>query len=47
MEGGVAPAPARPRAADQLLVPVSCEYLPIVGPKLFGDTLEKLKTPRT
>ena len=30
-------------AADQLLVPVSCEYLPIVGLKLFGDTLEKLR----
>jgi chromosome partitioning protein len=30
-------------AADQLLVPVSCEYLPIVGLKLFGDTLAKLK----
>jgi len=30
-------------AADHLLVPVSCEYLPIVGLKLFGDTLEKLR----
>jgi chromosome partitioning protein len=31
-------------AADHLVVPVSCEYLPIVGLKLFGDTLEKLRS---
>jgi chromosome partitioning protein len=30
-------------AADHLLVPVSCEYLPIVGLKLFGDTLARLR----
>ncbi|HEY3352530.1 MAG TPA: ParA family protein [Polyangia bacterium] len=31
-------------AADHLIVPVSCEYLPIVGLKLFSDTLAKLRT---
>lgn len=30
-------------AADQLLVPVSCEYLPILGLKLFDDTLQRLR----
>jgi chromosome partitioning protein len=30
-------------AADRLLVPVSCEYLPIVGLKLFNDTLEQIR----
>jgi chromosome partitioning protein len=31
-------------AAEQLVVPVSCEYLPIVGLKLFSDTLAKLRS---
>src|SRR5262245_49402675 len=31
-------------AADHLLVPVSCEYLPILGLKLFGDALGRLRT---
>src|SRR5215813_3651519 len=30
-------------AADHLLVPVSCEYLPILGLKLFGDALSRLR----
>ena len=30
-------------AAHQLLVPVCCEYLPIVGLKLFNDTLQRLR----
>src|SRR5262249_60881346 len=30
-------------AADHLLVPVSCEYLPILGLKLFGDALGRLR----
>jgi chromosome partitioning protein len=30
-------------AADRILVPVSCEYLPILGLKLFGDTLEQIR----
>jgi chromosome partitioning protein len=30
-------------AADRLLVPVSCEYLPILGLKLFSDTLEQIR----
>jgi chromosome partitioning protein len=30
-------------AADRLLVPVSCEYLPILGLKLFNDTLEQIR----
>ena len=31
-------------AADQVLVPVSCEYLPILGLKLFNDTLTRIRT---
>lgn len=30
-------------AADRLVVPVSCEYLPIVGLKLFNDTIEQIR----
>lgn len=30
-------------AADRLLIPVSCEYLPIVGLKLFNDTLDQIR----
>jgi chromosome partitioning protein len=30
-------------AAHHLLIPVSCEYLPIVGLKLFNDTLEQIR----
>ena len=30
-------------ASTRLLVPVSCEYLPILGLKLFGDTLEQIR----
>jgi chromosome partitioning protein len=30
-------------AADRLLIPVSCEYLPIVGLKLFNDTIEEIR----
>jgi chromosome partitioning protein len=30
-------------AAEKLVVPVSCEYLPILGLKLFGDTLEQIR----
>jgi len=29
--------------AERLLIPVSCEYLPILGLKLFGDTLEQIR----
>jgi chromosome partitioning protein len=31
-------------AADHLIVPVSCEYLPILGLKLFTETLERIRT---
>src|SRR5215471_4870595 len=31
-------------AADHVLVPVSCEYLPILGLKLFNDTLVRIRT---
>ncbi len=31
-------------AADHVLVPVSCEYLPILGLKLFNDTLTRIRT---
>jgi chromosome partitioning protein len=31
-------------AAEHLLVPVSCEYLPILGLKLFSQTLERMRT---
>ena len=30
-------------AAEKLLVPVSCEYLPMLGLKLLGETLERLR----
>lgn len=30
-------------AADHVLVPVTCEYLPILGLKLFGEMLEKVR----
>jgi chromosome partitioning protein len=30
-------------ASDQVLVPVSCEYLPILGLKLFTETLAKIR----
>jgi chromosome partitioning protein len=30
-------------AADHVLVPVSCEYLPILGLKLFTDTLSRIR----
>jgi chromosome partitioning protein len=30
-------------AADHLVVPVSCEYLPILGLKLFTETLERIR----
>ncbi len=30
-------------AADHVLVPVSCEYLPILGLKLFGETLARIR----
>ncbi|MBL8601492.1 MAG: ParA family protein [Myxococcales bacterium] len=30
-------------AADTLLVPVSCEYLPMLGLKLLGETVERLR----
>jgi chromosome partitioning protein len=30
-------------AADKLVVPVSCEYLPMLGLKLLGETLERLR----
>src|SRR5579883_423292 len=31
-------------AATHVLVPVSCEYLPILGLKLFGETLAKIRS---
>lgn len=31
-------------AAHHVLVPVSCEYLPILGLKLFNDTLTRIRT---
>lgn len=31
-------------AADHLVVPVSCEYLPILGLKLFTETLDRIRT---
>jgi chromosome partitioning protein len=31
-------------ASDWVLVPVSCEYLPILGLKLFNDTLARIRT---
>ena len=31
-------------AADSLLVPVSCEYLPILGLKLFSDALARIRS---
>ena len=31
-------------AAEHLLVPVSCEYLPILGLKLFNETLTRIRT---
>ena len=31
-------------AAEHLIVPVSCEYLPILGLKLFTETLERIRT---
>jgi chromosome partitioning protein len=30
-------------AAEQVLVPVSCEYLPILGLKLFNETLARIR----
>jgi chromosome partitioning protein len=30
-------------AAEHLIVPVSCEYLPILGLKLFTETLERIR----
>ncbi|MBI4512101.1 MAG: ParA family protein [Deltaproteobacteria bacterium] len=30
-------------AADHVLIPVSCEYLPILGLKLFNDTLTRIR----
>jgi chromosome partitioning protein len=30
-------------AAEHVLVPVSCEYLPMLGLKLLGDTLAKVR----
>lgn len=30
-------------AADHIVVPVSCEYLPILGLKLFNDTLGRIR----
>ena len=30
-------------AAEHILVPVSCEYLPILGLKLFGETLARIR----
>lgn len=30
-------------AADHVLVPVTCEYLPILGLKMFGETLAKIR----
>src|SRR5581483_7205705 len=31
-------------AAEHMVVPVSCEYLPILGLKLFTETLERIRT---
>lgn len=31
-------------ASDWVLVPVSCEYLPVLGLKLFTETLNKIRT---
>jgi chromosome partitioning protein len=31
-------------AADHVLVPVSCEYLPLLGLKLFNDTLARVRS---
>jgi chromosome partitioning protein len=31
-------------AAEHIVVPVSCEYLPILGLKLFNDTLARVRT---
>jgi len=31
-------------AAQKILVPVSCEYLPMLGLKLLGETLDRLRT---
>src|SRR4029079_10412194 len=31
-------------ASDHILVPVSCEYLPILGLKLFSETLQRIRT---
>jgi chromosome partitioning protein len=31
-------------AAEHLIVPVSCEYLPMLGLKLFTETLERIRT---
>ncbi len=31
-------------ASDEVLVPVSCEYLPVLGLKLFAETLTKIRT---
>jgi chromosome partitioning protein len=31
-------------ATEYLIVPVSCEYLPILGLKLFTETLERIRT---
>jgi chromosome partitioning protein len=31
-------------AADHVLVPVSCEYLPILGLKLFNETLSRIRS---
>jgi chromosome partitioning protein len=31
-------------AAQHLIVPVSCEYLPMLGLKLFTETLERIRT---
>jgi chromosome partitioning protein len=30
-------------AADHLIVPVSCEYLPMLGLKLFSETLDRIR----
>ena len=30
-------------AAEKVLIPVSCEYLPMLGLKLLGDTLARLR----
>lgn len=31
-------------AAEHMIVPVSCEYLPILGLKLFTETLDRIRT---